>query len=147
MPARPNKDNGASPVSPKAVVTIPTPHGDVHLHSPTDNPDFLQRVSKAVHQAAGGDAPKPDPKVVSRFVNGGSRLAYDAGQTMDLMDPTARPAFRDAVKSAIDDKAKGDSVKARKLFYSMSDTARNIFGDTYDQVRKDFDKASRATLK
>jgi hypothetical protein len=135
------------PASPKAVVAIPTPRGDVHLHSPTDDPDFLQRVSKAVHQAAGGDAPKPDPRVVARLVNGGSRLAYDAGQTMDLMDSAARPAFRDAVKTAIDDKAKGDPVKARKILYSMSDTARNIFGDTYDQTRQEFDKASRATLK
>ncbi len=136
--------------NPKAVVAIPTPHGNVHLHSPTDDPDFLRRVSKAVHQAAKQSAQldaAPDPKVIFRLINGGARLSDDAERTMDSIPVESRPAFRDAVRDAINDKAAGDPTKARKLFYSLSDTARNIFGDTYDQVRKDFDKASRATLK
>lgn len=89
----------------------------------------------------------PDPNIVLRLVNGGAKVSDDAEQVMDSMPAQSRPAFRDAIRAAVADKAAGDPIKARKIFYALGETARYIFGDTYDQVRKDFDKTSKSALK
>lgn len=88
-----------------------------------------------------------DQKIVLRLLNGGARLADDAQRVMDMMSAEQRAAFRDAVRSAINDKAAGNPGKARKILYALGDTARHIFGDTYAQVKRDFDRASRDAAK
>jgi hypothetical protein len=88
-----------------------------------------------------------DPNVVLRLVNGGAKVSDVAERVMDSMPVESRPAFRDSVRAAIAEKAASDPIKARKIFYALGETSRHIFGDTHDQVRKDFDKASKAALK
>jgi hypothetical protein len=109
---------------------------------------FPDRMSDAqVSAAVRRLAQRVDPKVVLRLVNGGARLADDAQRVMDTMPADQRQAFRDAVQSAINDKAAGNQIKARKILYALGATAQNIFGDTYAQVRRDFDLASRAAVR
>jgi len=66
---------------------------------------------------------------------------------MDTLAADQRNDFRDAVRVAINQRASNDAGKARKIFYSLGDTGRYIFGDTYPQVKKDFDRASKAVSK
>lgn len=87
-----------------------------------------------------------DTKLVARLLNGGSRLADDAQRVMDTMPAERREAFRDAVRSAINDKAAGDPVKARKIFLSLGKTARAIFGLEYASTKKRLDAESRAAV-
>jgi hypothetical protein len=83
---------------------------------------FPDRMSDAeVSAAARRLTQRVDAKVVLRLLKGGARLADDAQRVMDTMPAEQRAAFRDAVRSAIDDKAAGAATKARKIF-SRSET-------------------------
>jgi len=88
-------------------------------------------------------------EIIRFFLTSGAKAKDEAHWVVGVLaeDTEALTLFRDAIRAAINQKAAGNPNKARKLFYAMSDTARNIFGDTYEQVRKDFDRASRAASK
>jgi len=108
---------------------------------------FPDRMSDAEVSAAArrlSQHRRVDPKVVHRLLNGGARLADDAQRVMDMMPVEQRAAFREAMRSAINDKAAGNPTKARKILYSLGGTARNIFGDDYPSVKQEFDRASKA---
>lgn len=58
-----------------------------------------------------------------------------------------RAAFWDAVRSAINDKAAGNPVKARKIFLSLGQTAKVIFGPEYASTKKKLDAESRVAVR
>jgi hypothetical protein len=66
---------------------------------------------------------------------------------MDMMPVEKRAAFRDAVRSAINDKAEGNPTKARKILHAPGATSQNIFGEDFLKVKQEFDRASKAAAK
>lgn len=86
-----------------------------------------------------------ESKVVLRLLNGGARLADDAERVMQTFTADQAESFRDAFRAAINDKAAGDPIKARKIFLAVGDTARKVFGNSYAQMRREFDRASKGT--
>jgi len=88
-----------------------------------------------------------DSKLVLRLLNGGARLADDAQRVMDMMPVEQRVAFRDALRSAINDKAVNDPIKARKILYALGATAQHIFGHDFPRVKQEFDRASKAAVR
>jgi hypothetical protein len=80
--------------------------------------------------------------VVVRLLSGGSRVTEDARWLVSILPADLLGFFRAEASAAIRGKA-GDPVKARKILYALGDTARNIFGDTYAEVKQDYDRASK----
>lgn len=110
---------------------------------------FPDRMSDAEVAAAARKLAQPqqiDQKIVLRLLNGGSRLADDAQRVMDVMPAEQAAAFREVVRSAINDKAAGNPTKARKILYALGKTAKAIFGPEYDRTKKELDAESRAAL-
>jgi len=139
MPARSN------PKDP-AVVAIPTPHGNVHLHSPTDDPDFLQRVSKAVHQAAkqaSGSAPKLAAHILS--AHGREDVSRRLEPLSDEQLQTLQADILEGIRAkAARPDGSYDPVKARKIFLSLGDAGKEIWGSDYTTKKREFDRASKA---
>lgn len=84
--------------------------------------------------------------VVRRLLSGGSRVAEDARWLVSILPVELQSFFRSEINVSIREKA-ADPVKARKIFLSMGKTARIIFGDSYAQVKREYDRASRDAVK
>src|SRR5262245_16219097 len=95
--------------------------------------DKPKRLPKRAGSAL-GDASK-----VKHLVAGGSRVATEAADFMQTMPEEKRQSFRDRFLAAIQEKAAGNPVKARKLLLAAGDTARAVLGETFGSIKKQFD--------
>ena len=80
--------------------------------------------------------------IIGHFLNLGAKAAEDARWLVSILPADLQAFFRVEVIAAIKEKA-GNPAKARKIFLSLGKTARAIFGDTYAQVKRDYDRASK----
>jgi hypothetical protein len=137
--------------NPKAVVAIPTPHGNVHLHSPTDDPGFLQRVSKAIHEASNKSSAsaKIPPKLATLILSAHGR--QDVSRRLELLSNDQLRVLQVDILEGIRAKSARpdgsyDPVKARKIFLSLGDSGKEIWGSDYRATKRQFDQASKASI-
>lgn len=84
--------------------------------------------------------------VVMRLLNVGARGKEDARWLVSILPPDLLRFFRLAISAAIREKA-GNPVKARKIFLSLGQTAKVIFGPEYASTKKKLDTESRAAVR
>jgi hypothetical protein len=84
--------------------------------------------------------------IVLRLVNAGARAKEDARWRVSVLPPDLLRFFRSEITVAIREKA-GDPVKARKIFLSLGQTAKVIFGPQYASEKKKLDTESRAAVR
>jgi hypothetical protein len=90
--------------------------------------------------------------VVLRLLNGGSRVTEDASWLVSFLPADLLAFFRAEVLAGLERKAARndgtvDRVKARKMFYALSRTAKVIFGSEYAGTKKQLDDESRAAVR
>ena len=90
--------------------------------------------------------------VVMRLLNGGSRVTEDASWLVSFLPADLLAFFRAEVLAELEKKATRtdgtvDSVKLRKLFYTLSKTSKVIFGPQWAGTKKKIDADSRAAVR
>ena len=112
----------------------------------------------AKKQAAGEETPsifskaqlENPEKVVHDIVSQGATQQSFAENIMKRLPEAEKKTFADSVDAEIRRQTMAedgniDGVKARKKFYSMSDTAKAVFGDSYQERKQFYDALSKAT--
>ena len=84
--------------------------------------------------------------IVLRLLNVGARAKEDARGLVSILPPDLLGFFRSEISIAIREKA-GDPVKARKVFLSLGQTAKVIFGPEYATTKKKLDAESRDAVR
>lgn len=112
----------------------------------------------AKKQAAGEETPsifskaqlENPEKIVHDIVSQGATQQSFAENIMKRLPEAEKKTFADSVDAEIRrqtmaDDGNIDGIKARKKFYSMSDTAKAVFGDSYQERKQYYDALSKAT--